>query len=227
MAEEHYLEIRKSARYYLSGPVESRYRGVCFVLHGYGQLARFFIRPFLNEQWKDILFVAPEGFHRFYLSGSEGRVGASWMTKEDRLRDIEDYCAYLDQLRGHILGQVQLDDSHSTGVLGFSQGVATACRWLSYSVYEFDYLINYAGLYPPDLPESAALERMQKIPVRHLLGDEDEYLSMERMQESLEEFARRGFPDRLKTFRGGHKIYPEPLEDVFEELGVILRNKEE
>lgn len=221
MAEEYYLQISKSARYYSSGPMQSRYRGVCFVLHGYGQLARFFIRPFLHEKLKDILFVAPEGFHRFYLNGTEGRVGASWMTKEDRLKDIEDYCAYLDQLRGHIAKQVHPETGQSIGVFGFSQGVATACRWLSYSRYEFDYLINYAGLYPPDLPESEALERMQKIQVRHLLGDKDEYISLERMQETLAEFARSGYPDQLKIFSGGHKIYPEPLTESFAELGLL------
>jgi predicted esterase len=221
MGEEHYLEIRKSARYYLSGSLKHHYRAVCFVLHGYGQLARFFIRPFINEQWKDILFVAPEGLHRFYLSGAQGRVGASWMTKEDRLRDIEDYCAYLDQLRGHMMSQVHLADPHSIGVLGFSQGVATACRWLSSSRYSFDYLINYAGLYPQDLPESNALERMQKIPVRHLLGDRDEHISLERMEETLTEFAKYGYPNQLKIFSGGHKIYQEPLAEIFSDLGLL------
>lgn len=222
MAEEHYLEIRKSARYYLSGPLDSDYRGVCFILHGYGQLARFFIRPFLTEEIADILFIAPEGFHRFYLDGTKGRVGASWMTKEDRLRDIEDYCAYLDQLREHIMSQVKLSTPGGIGVLGFSQGVATACRWLSYSRYEFDYLINYAGIYPPDLPESEALERMQKIPVRHLLGDEDEYVSMEKMRQSLKEFARRGYPDQLKIFKGTHKVYPKPLAETIAEISGLL-----
>src|ERR1051325_10016453 len=42
--------------------------------------------------------VAPEGLSRFYLSerATERRVGASWMTREDRLAEIADYLGYLD-----------------------------------------------------------------------------------------------------------------------------------
>ena len=61
---------------------------VLYVLHGYGQLAEFFVRKF-RELGDEYLIVAPEGMHRFYLQGSSGRVGASWMTKEDREQDIK------------------------------------------------------------------------------------------------------------------------------------------
>src|SRR5690554_3872961 len=41
--------------------------------------------------------------HRFYRKGTQGRVGASWMTKEARLDDIEDNHKYLDKLAEHLL----------------------------------------------------------------------------------------------------------------------------
>ncbi len=220
MADVHYLSVSKSARYYLSGPLDSTYRGVCFVLHGYGQLAEFFIRPFTDKALRDVLFIAPEGLHRFYLDGSKGRVGASWMTKEDRLKDIDDYCDYLDQLREYIVPQVSLIHPTEIGVLGFSQGAATACRWLSHSEHSFSYLVNYAGLYPPDLPESQALNKMQKTRVVHALGDRDEYISVERMTESLREFKQSGFPGELKVFSGTHKIYPAVVEQIFKDLNL-------
>jgi hypothetical protein len=37
------------------------------------------------------------------------------------------------------------------------------------------------------------------------------------MKESLKKFGHRGYPDKLKTFRGGHKIYPEVLVELFKE----------
>lgn len=221
MLEAQYLKIEKTARYYLSGPLDNSYQTVCFVLHGYGQLAKFFVRPFTDTGLSNVLFVAPEGLHRFYLNGTKGRVGASWMSKEDRLKDIEDYCAYLDLLRDQLIPQVSFEDKESVGVLGFSQGAATACRWLSYSKHQFSYLLNYAGIYPPDLPEHIAIERMQNIPVIHLLGDKDEYITMDKMKESLEEFSKLGFPKDLKLFEGTHRIYPQVIETCFRDLGLV------
>lgn len=221
MPDAHYLKIEKSARFYLSGPLKAQYRGVCFALHGQGQLAQFFIHPFKTKSLSEILFIAPEGLHRYYLEGAKGRVGASWMTKEDRLRDIEDYCGYLDTVWDHIIPHLNLKEPHNIGVLGFSQGVATACRWLSYTQHQFSYLINYAGIYPPDLPEKEALDKMQRIPVQHLLGDEDEYITVARMNQSLAEFSEKGFPAELHVFKGSHRIYPEVLERSFRELAAI------
>ena len=67
--------------------------------------------------------MAPEGLSRFYLDAGAGKVGASWMTKEDRAHEIEDYLSYLEQVRAAIIPPVPLT------ILGFSQGVATAARW--------------------------------------------------------------------------------------------------
>ena len=39
--------------------------------------------------------IAPQGLHKFYLEGTSGRVGASWMTKENREDDIKNYLVYL------------------------------------------------------------------------------------------------------------------------------------
>ena len=78
--------------------------------------------------------------------------------------------------------------------------------------------MNYAGIYPPDLPEEQALEKMQQIPVRHMLGRDDEYISEQRMRESLGEFAKRGYPSDLQLFKGKHRLYPEVLKDLFAEI---------
>ncbi|MDZ7845649.1 MAG: hypothetical protein U5L96_02085 [Owenweeksia sp.] len=221
MSQAHYLKVEKTTRYYLSGPLEGDYKSVCFALHGYGQLAPDFIRPFTDKRLSSILFIAPEAPHRFYLNGTGGRVGASWMTKEDRLRDIEDYCHYLDSLYQYL--NPHLKKIESLGVLGFSQGVATACRWLSYSNISFDFLINYAGIYPPDLPQQEAMEKMQKIPVRLLLGDEDEYITETKLHQALQEFKCQGYPTEARIFAGRHKIYAPVLQEVFTEMGFITK----
>ena len=81
--QEHHFSTPRTARYYTLDPAEA-VREVWFVLHGYGQLAGAFLRHFERLQDGARLFIAPEALSRYYLPGHQ-RVGASWMTREDRL----------------------------------------------------------------------------------------------------------------------------------------------
>ena len=123
----HSFSVPRTARWWSAEPVEkAERRGTLIVLHGYGQLPEYFIRKFRPLAEAGWHVIAPEGAHRFYLQGTEGRVGASWMTKEARLDDIADQIVFLDALLG------QLEEGMASGprfLLGFSQGVATALRW--------------------------------------------------------------------------------------------------
>lgn len=203
------LEIRKTARYFLSADSNGKFSKICFALHGYGQLASFFCKKFDHPTLKDTLFICPEGLHRFYLKDSEGRVGSSWMTKEDRLVDISDYVRYLDQLFEEFRPLIK--QTSMVGILGFSQGVATACRWLSYSKFQFDFLINWAGAFPPDLPFKNAIEKMADIPVYMVLGDKDEYIKVDKFQEHIESLKTKGFQPISREFEGNHSINIEVL----------------
>ncbi len=216
MRDPHYLKIEKSARYFLSGPLEKEYDTICFALHGYGQLGQYFIHNFKHPDFERTLFIAPEGLHRFYLNGTNGRVGASWMTKEDRLKDIEDYCNYLDEVYRHF--EDKTSTAKRVGVLGFSQGVATACRWLSKSTYKFDFLINWAGAFPPDLDLEQAMGKMARLPVHMLLGDEDEYISLQQFNDHVDLLKSQGYKIETTTFKGTHKIYQHVLKEVFRKL---------
>ena len=91
---------------------------VLYVLHGYGQLVKFFIQKFKNLN-QEILIVAPEGMHRFYKKGNSGRVGASWMTKEARETDISDNMIYLNALDIEVARKYPITKRI---LLGFSQG---------------------------------------------------------------------------------------------------------
>ena len=117
---------------------------IIYVLHGYGQLAKFFIRKF-NALADDYLIVAPEGMHRFYLNGSSGKVGASWMTKEAREIDIKDNIDWLNALDKKISSKHQINERI---LLGFSQGGATAIRWKMNSQLVFDKTIIWASISP-------------------------------------------------------------------------------
>ena len=144
------IVVQKTARYFVQGEVTDQTEEVWFVCHGYGQLAKYFLKKFeiLNDGKK--LVVAPEALNRFYWQGFSGRVGASWMTKEDRLEEIDDYTNYLDSVFQEVLSEFNGREVR-INILGFSQATATVCRWVASKKPEITNLILWAGAFPHDL----------------------------------------------------------------------------
>ena len=79
----HHIPVKRQARYYTLGTLDTNTKHVYIVLHGYGQLASQIIHKF-DDMADEVFIIAPEGLSRFYWDGMTGTVGASWMTKEDR-----------------------------------------------------------------------------------------------------------------------------------------------
>jgi len=184
-------------------------RGTLFVLHGYGQLAEYFIRKFQRQADEGWNIVAPEGGHRFYLKGTSGRVGASWMTKEERISDIADHVRFLDLVRA----QCPFSESGPQVLLGFSQGVATALRWVSQGQSkpsEWSGLLAHSGVIPPDLSDTDS--RFHSAPALQLItGNADPYIRDAELRFQTAESAwvqAGGQPDNMvqHAFEGGHDI---------------------
>src|SRR5690242_1913739 len=149
--EEHHLSVARTARYFTLGSPGPGTRELWLVCHGYGQLASRFLRPFSALDDGTRLIVAPEGLSRFYSDPNQHeRVGASWMTREDRLTEIDDYVRYLDAVHAEVRSAGGGGTSRLV-VLGFSQGVATACRWVARGSVPVERLIAWGGELPPEL----------------------------------------------------------------------------
>ncbi len=206
MVSLNQISISKTARYTTYGNIETA-TTVMFVLHGYGQLAEFFIRKFRVLNKEEIFVVAPEGLHRFYLKGSAGRVGASWMTKEERESDIQDYITYLDQLWDEINLKGQFE---KRVLLGFSQGGATASRWHSFGKFNADQFILWAAIFPPDMPNDS-LSNYSDSDNYFVVGDEDEYYSEEGINAHFESLKSKNISFQLVKFQGNHNIHAETL----------------
>ncbi|MHC2990275.1 phospholipase/carboxylesterase, partial [Pontibacter sp. HJ8] len=147
--QENKLIVPRTARYYTLGTPSAHTRQLWIVCHGYGQLARYFLRHFAVLDDGATMVVAPEGLSRFYLDGFSGRVGATWMTKEDRLSEIDDQATYLNLLLQELLSQIPADVRVT--VLGFSQGGATVSRWLASGNVPVHRLILWAASFPEDI----------------------------------------------------------------------------
>ena len=122
------LAVNRTAHCALLGDLDQAPREMWYVCHGYGQLAHRFLKRFETIEVPGRLIVAPEGLSRYYVRGSGGRVGASWMTREDRDQEILDYLNYLDSLHQHLIEGWDKAPERLV-LLGFSQGCATVTRW--------------------------------------------------------------------------------------------------
>lgn len=199
---EQNLKALKTYRYEIQEP---HHEHLLIALHGYGQLAKFFLRKFQGLE-SSCRVLAPEGPHRFYLQGSSGRVGASWMTKEARELDINDNLVWLNAL----LNELRKSDSpKKITLLGFSQGAATAARWYQQNPTAFDQLILWAAVFPPDLdPGTFPKEN----PMHFVLGTKDEYYQGEEAQLLLKHYESMGF--KVHTFTGKHDIEHGVLTEI-------------
>jgi predicted esterase len=208
---EHHINVSRTARYYTLGEVNDHLREIWFVLHGYGHLAGRFIREFRSLDDRTRLIVAPEALSRFYLNGSNGHVGASWMTREDRITEISDYLIFLDTLYFHIIEGI---DRKKVGVhlLGFSQGTATASRWACLGGVRPDALTLWGGSIAADLDllHHAPLLRSLRLSMVH--GTADPYLNAAAVAEQERMLAEHDIPCRWIRFEGGHEIAEETLK---------------
>lgn len=204
------IESTKTYRYFTHGNPEIA-EHLIYVLHGYGQLAEFFIRKFQHLSDKYFI-VAPEGPHRFYLTGSSGRVGASWMTKEERETDISDNIHWLDQLDREISSKYSFKKKH---LVGFSQGGATAVRWHYLGKFKADQLVIWASVFPPDLDLKEEILPTDSTKNYFVVGSEDEFYSKEKQQELLAFYKSKGF--KTAFYDGKHDIEANTIKQIIEE----------
>ncbi|UYZ60447.1 alpha/beta hydrolase [Hymenobacter latericus] len=216
-AQQHSLVVPRTARYFQLGNLATAKR-LWVVCHGYGQLASFFVRHFrvVLEQAPDTAVVAPEGLSRFYLQGTSGRVGATWMTREDRLSEIEDYSAYLDLLLSQLVAACP--PGVEVTLLGFSQGASTLSRWLMRSAFTPARLVLWAGAFPEDVEPATAQALFRRLPqLSYVCGDADEYITEARLQAQLAHLAQLGASPRVLRFVGGHQLDAAVLRQLTQE----------
>jgi predicted esterase len=221
MIKKQYLNIEVKARYYSIGNFDKNTQYLIIAFHGYGQLASYFINNFENLG-EHVFVIVPEGLHRFYLNGMSGRVGASWMTKEDRLIDIENQSSYINSLLAQF-GDLKSENIKLI-VLGFSQGVSTAIRWMSKSKYKPSSFIAWAGSYPIDLSDIEIRNALGDVNTMQIFGKQDPYFNEEAKNE-MENWLKKHTVEVNKfEFDGGHKIDRDFLKEMVNEQ---IINKEE
>jgi predicted esterase len=209
------ITVQKTARYFILSPKSfEEVKSVVFVLHGYAQAASEFLTQFESISGDAVAIIAPEGLHRFYARGGAGNVVASWMTKEDRENDIRDYISFLDEMRTAVIAKYP--NLEKEFVLGFSQGGATASRWVCAGNFNPDRLILWCAFFPPDVK----VHLNENVAITIVTASNDRFFSNEEAASQIQ-LMRASHPKLLHVhFEGEHEIHTATLQDIFSKLMV-------
>lgn len=190
--------VQKHARIFLSKPVNQEDE-LWILFHGYGQNVDDFYNSFTTKQFSDKCFIIPEGLSRFYQKGINGNVGASWMTNEDRELEILDQKNYLNQ----IIENFDLSN-RKINIFAFSQGVATAARWISESELNIGKLIFWSG----NIPTQLLLDKQNNLwrfNPHFFIGEEDQFAS----KKNWSLFTKQLNKNKFTFYKGDHFFTPE------------------
>jgi predicted esterase len=228
----HHVEVPRTARYYTAGAPAAA-RVVWVVLHGYGQLAGYFVRHFAPHTGPGSgrLVVAPEALSRFYVgresggggggpAGAPARVGATWMTREDRDAEIADYVRYLDLVLDAATAAARPESGTlPLGVLAFSQGAATACRWVAHrhrrGLAGPRALVLWGGALPHDVDLAGADgDALRALRLTLVVGDADEFATPAVVAQQEARLRDVGIPFETVRYAGGHRLEAEVLGQV-------------
>ncbi|MFN8283659.1 MAG: dienelactone hydrolase family protein [Chitinophagales bacterium] len=205
MTTQLHITTSKTARIFTYGILSEKTKLVWIVTHGYGFLAEYFIKKFEILDPEEHFVVVPEALNRYYTTGMSGRVGASWMTNEDRENEIKDYITYLD----NVYKTLDLQTAKKIVGLGFSQGASTIARWSMHSDFRIDSLAFWGSSIPNDCLKYK--DKLNELSPYLLVGDEDEFITEQLKEEVLKSLDNAGITFSHIFYKGGHAILTEPL----------------
>lgn len=165
------IVIEKHARVFSFGAINTA-EEVWLLFHGYGQNIPEFFEPFKAFS-AEKTFVVPEGLSRFYQKGIFGKVGASWMTSEERESEIQDQFTFLNK----VYKEYNLENK-KLNVFAFSQGAPTAARWIEAFNINTNRLIFWSG----NIPEEIAKDEnnwINKQSPEFYIGKQDQFATLD------------------------------------------------
>lgn len=189
--------------------LSTKTKKVWWVLHGIGYLGRYFITYFDSLNADENYIIAPQAPSKYYLKNEYKHVGASWLTKESTAQETNNVIAYLEAVRAQENIPVGVDQL----LLGYSQGVSVAARWLARRQFKCSHLVLYAGSIPAELSaENFMFLAIGDTKITFLVGNNDQYLNESTLAKELDKLNLLfGGKAEVLVFEGGHEFKKELL----------------
>lgn len=181
-------------------------KNVWIVFHGLGYLSKYFINYFSELNPEENYIIAPQAPSKYYQDRKFKHVGASWLTRENTVLETQNVLNYVDA----VFEKEVSDTPKNLIVLGYSQGVSIAARWVAQRKIQCDKLILHSGGIPKELKPEDFEFLNPSTEVVYLYGNKDQYIT-EALKTDEQLKGSQLFKDRLKTevFDGIHEVNKE------------------
>lgn len=156
--------------------LSSKTKNVWFVCHGMSYLSRYFLKYFKALDAEENYIIAPQAQSKYYIPPAFKHVGASWLTKENTLKETENVIRNFDA----IFENEKLPSNLNLIIVGYSQGVSVAMRYIAKRQLQCSQLVLMSGGIPKELTRDDLSFLKAKITM--IYGTQDEYLDEERIK---------------------------------------------
>ena len=178
-------------------------KNVWFVCHGIGYLSRYFLKYFDELDSDENYIIAPQAQSKYYLGSAYKHVGSSWLTKENTAVEIENVMHYFDA----VLEAEKVPKTVNFIVLGYSQGVSVAARYVAKRKLKCNRLVLLAGGIPKELGAEDFEFFNGETKVSLIYGNQDEYITTNFMVDAKQRFYDLfGKDAQIITFEGKHEV---------------------
>jgi predicted esterase len=197
--ESRQIPATVAGRYLFEAPLAGEPGPLLVGFHGYGENAERHLGELRRipgaRGW---VLCAVQALHPFY--NKTGEVIASWMTRLDRERAIEDNVRYVAAVVDAVRAELRLGGC--LVYLGFSQGAAMAYRAAAGAGHACQGVVVLGGDVPPELE---ARDLADFPPVLLGRGSSEEWYDAAKMEHDVELLRRKGVDVRPFIFHGGHE----------------------
>ncbi len=208
--EEKEITYQTSNSYTTLNRLTDKTKTVWFVCHGMGYLSRYFLRYFNELNADENYIIAPQAPSKYYIP-PKFHVGANWLTKDNTEQGTKSIMNYFDA----VFEAEQIPEDKAFIVLGYSQGVSVAMRYLARRKLMCDQLVIHSGGIPKELTSEDFSYLKDHTKVSLIYGTQDEYLNEERIQYETERAHELfGSNVSIKPFEGKHVVNIELINQL-------------
>lgn len=203
MISEKNVSYQTTKTYSTLNEFTEKTKNVWMVFHGMGYLSKYFINYFSELNAGENYIIAPQAPSKYYQDKAFKHVGASWLTRENTLMEVENVLAFIDAI-----AEKEIKNSHANLiVLGYSQGVSIAARWVARRKIQCQKLILHSGAIPNELKPEDFSFLDKTTTVDYIYGNKDPYITEARKTEGNLKGSKL-FQNRLKVtvFDGVHEV---------------------
>ncbi|GAA4271776.1 esterase [Aquimarina gracilis] len=209
-AEEKEISYTATNTFSTLNSLTSKTKNVWLVFHGIGYLSRYFIRLFESFDKDENYFIAPQAPSKYYKGNDHRRVGSSWLTKENTQPETKNVLRYVDA----IVESEKIPEELNFIILGYSQGVSIATRWIASRKINCDTLIMVSGGFPKELKKENFTFLTENTKITHIVGEKDPFFEIEKV-EAEKKRVKQILPQiEFRTHNGGHELDVASLKEI-------------